>query len=754
MGYANKYYLRCHLKTHFASSGNDTEKEDDGNLKALDCKICGKHFKYPRSVVRHILSVHEKIKSFECDICGKKFSDKGDLNKHRVKIHENEGKICRICKFSVENMKEHYEIIHSDLQFPCQSCPLRFKSLASLQYHKNMKHTGVEMKYCCSTCGEEFQYEALLTKHEKTHQEEEEEEDQKVEINNAECKVEILTQYPDIHNIDVKKEVINDDYQEENVFYSHEIKQEPSDNDDIETRYEEDWLESEDYSEDDKPLKKPKKDKESDTSQVLSRYITKIPLEKDGKKLQVRCKICCATFSTVVGYRDHFFEAHAEDDDEFECKECKKSFSDKKKLQEHFRSTHQNFKCQNCKRGFASEYLLERHMSKHHELKSTQQLMCTLCGKIYANHISLNAHMDAIHNQCRFQCEICEKSYSFKSALYKHRQLAHFTGKTQSCPQCPYMAATKREIQLHLKNQHDLNKNIVSDFYCPACNRYFSNGSTLKRHLHSVHDQDALFRKDNKCVICFEPLSNNYVSEKHFAQVHLNGKIKMRKCGHCKMEFKLYTEFSEHIKSHPGVYICITCGMPFYAENLLNGHILIHRHIDKRAKNYSCDHCGHRTFSKNQMKIHVSKHMTAPQLHTCDVCGKVFKIASSLYTHRKYHQEGTIPCSYCGLKFVRNSDLEYHIRKEHTHEKPFKCSICGQDFLLKSMLKAHLQSHPQTMETYECKECNISFGIKKKDKEMHDHVVHPEKRPYRCFICNLSFKHQHNLESHNRKHLG
>lgn len=67
------------------------------------------------------------------------------------------------------------------------------------------------------------------------------------------------------------------------------------------------------------------------------------------------------------------------------------------------------------------------------------------------------------------------------------------------------------------------------------------------------------------------------------------------------------------------------------------------------------------------------------------------------------------------------------------------------------MLKTHLQVHPQTMEIYKCEECNISYE-KKKDKDLHDHVFHPEKRPFRCFICDKSFTKEHNLEQHSKKH--
>jgi DNA-directed RNA polymerase subunit RPC12/RpoP len=86
----------------------------------------------------------------------------------------------------------------------------------------------------------------------------------------------------------------------------------------------------------------------------------------------------------------------------------------------------------------------------------------------------------------------------------------------------------------------------------------------------------------------------------------------------------------------------------------------------------SCDHCGHKTFTKSQMAVHMTRHAVTPDLHTCEVCGKGFKIRSSLYTHRLYHDDPTIKCSMCEKKFYRNTELKQHIRRMHTMEKPFK----------------------------------------------------------------------------------
>ncbi|EHB05061.1 Zinc finger protein 341 [Heterocephalus glaber] len=51
-----------------------------------------------------------------------------------------------------------------------------------------------------------------------------------------------------------------------------------------------------------------------------------------------------------------------------------------------------------------------------------------------------------------------------------------------------------------------------------------------------------------------------------------------------------------------------------------------------------------------------------------------------------------LKCSYCDKSFMKNFDLQQHIRS-HTGEKPFQRIACGRAFEQKSNVKKHMQTH-------------------------------------------------------------
>jgi KRAB domain-containing zinc finger protein len=667
--YSDLYHLRIHILTHKIENETSNLKTEPLERNYC-CNICEKKFNLARNFARHLL-IHEKVRDFECDICKKKFISKSDLRKHSKK-HIDEGEnYCKICKTQVFDLKEHYSI-HFDMEFQCDECPKRFRSQSTLNYHKKCRHAKGKV-YKCYQCEKTFYYISHLHKHLESHEKKPNKEEEKVDsplisddlvnlklepirgkdLINIEHELKVEPMEFQLCSVKIKLEGYESHFEHKSVIQNNKFENiddsscgDDDDDDSNCTNLRNEIFVSRDY---------PKNNQ--------------YPLKMDGKKLRVTCRVCCATFKAISDYQDHFFMSHVDEEVKHHCKACKLSFDDRKKLQAHFRETHEIFKCENCRRQFISQFLLDEH-KKEHEFKD--RLMCIHCGKLYANRISLNAHTDAQHSNKRFECDMCDKSYSFKAALYKHRRWVHLEGKKHKCSECKYMARTKYEVKLHYGHHHTFQRtNAKEKYYCNICGITFPNASTLSRHSLIQHN-GFVYTVNKKCVLCKEPVKKNQTFN-HIAQVHLNGQRKLRQCGFCKIEIELFDDYIEHISSHPKVFICQICGDPFSNVLTLQNHLGAHKQLEKELRQYECDYCGQRKSNRAQIEAHmITHHAKFPKLHKCKICDKDFKLASVLYTHLKYHTGGSKACSYCDKKFVTNTDLVNHVRINHTHEKPFK----------------------------------------------------------------------------------
>ncbi len=182
--------------------------------------------------------------------------------------------------------------------------------------------------------------------------------------------------------------------------------------------------------------------------------------KREKKVKSLECKICDKQFKSTSGYYGHMKIVHR-DGKKFQCEKCQRQFGYSKDLQRHIqicgrekkpKSTDcdicgknftcrrnlvahvevvheglKKFMCDKCSQTFGYPNDLRRHKlficGKEKRGKSTPT--CTICKRVFKRKDRLNAHILAIHEGHRFQCETCGKTYSYVEDFKKHIAAAH-----------------------------------------------------------------------------------------------------------------------------------------------------------------------------------------------------------------------------------------------------------------------------------------------------------------------------------------
>lgn len=90
-----------------------------------------------------------------------------------------------------------------------------------------------------------------------------------------------------------------------------------------------------------------------------------------------------------------------------------------------------------------------------------------------------------------------------------------------------------------------------------------------------------------------------------------------------------------------------------------------------------------------------------------------------------------LKCDLCPRTYHRNSDLQVHMRAEHTGELPFNCRHkgCLKAFVKKSRRDRHEKIHTG-VKPFQCPECSKAY-LRKEDLKVH--------RRYARIVCNYGY---------------
>ncbi|XP_041983767.1 zinc finger protein 62 homolog isoform X2 [Aricia agestis] len=232
------------------------------------------------------------------------------------------------------------------------------------------------------------------------------------------------------------------------------------------------------------------------------------------------CELCGYTFVSERGVRAHKNKSHVLDV-QVEltgpyCEECKLRFASDEAYQRHLTqsSVHSSdsnpsrvrneihyttdkvqprkrvnpVPCEECGEQQVSYRAYARHFRAAHpglvRTKFRGNCMCEQCGRRFPCAALLREHMAWHEDVKRHRCDVCDKTFSTKYQLGKHR-LKHGSQPlpTYPCPHCERTFSSPANRARHVKTVHERSVR----FECKICDKEFTTMESMRNHIDHVH---------------------------------------------------------------------------------------------------------------------------------------------------------------------------------------------------------------------------------------------------------------------------
>ena len=118
--------------------------------------------------------------------------------------------------------------------------------------------------------------------------------------------------------------------------------------------------------------------------------------------------------------------------------------------------------------------------------------MPTVCGVKLRTKVILKLHVRSIHEGIKYDCNVCDKSFTQRPHLKKHKITVHLSSENLPCKICDFKGKTQEHLNKHIKNMHLRGDPVECEQYL----KKFSNTANLNSH-KKIHTNEYL-----SCNIC------------------------------------------------------------------------------------------------------------------------------------------------------------------------------------------------------------------------------------------------------------
>nr|XP_029719848.1 gastrula zinc finger protein XlCGF7.1-like [Aedes albopictus] len=131
---------------------------------------------------------------------------------------------------------------------------------------------------------------------------------------------------------------------------------------------------------------------------------------------------------------------------------------------------------------------------------------------------------------------------------------------------------------------------------------------------------------------------------------------------------------------------------------------------------------------------------------------QIFSSKSAVNAHQKYHaEEKTFVCATCGAAFYQKYLLKLHEQNHVEGPLPFKCEMCEKSYKSKNGLVNHIRVHTGE-KPFSCRHCSMTFATS--DARRSHEMNHSATKPFKCSYCDKSYRNRRQREEHENMHTG